>query len=159
MGVVRVSLPVERPADDVFHFAADQRNRCRLLPDNFTDIRMLTEQSTEPGARFAFTIRTDRDAYESVTELVATTPPISFIERTSDGAAAYQTEWRIVGAEGVAVVTMETSYPPSRGLLARWTDRLLGQTALRRGMMLELVRLKQALEGGGGGGGAAAGQR
>src|ERR671932_115489 len=100
MPTVRVSLAIDRPPAEVFLFAVDQRNRARLLPDNFTAFRPLTDSRDAPGARFTFTIQTDRGAYASVTELVAVDAPAGFDERTTDGAAAYDTSWRFSARGG-----------------------------------------------------------
>ncbi|MBI2761852.1 MAG: hypothetical protein HYX51_10560 [Chloroflexi bacterium] len=75
MDSVRAEVRIARPAPEVFAFLADQRNRARLLPDNFTDVRVLTPGVSGVGARFTFTIRTDRGAYDSETELIAKTKP------------------------------------------------------------------------------------
>ena len=146
MGSVSVDIVIARPLEDVFAFAADQHNRARLLPDNFTDARVLTGHSSGVGARLAFTIHMDSGSYDSITEIVAHEPPHSFRERTRDADTIYETEWRFAAAEGGARVVMESHFPDP----ARWTERLIqriaGRRLMRQSLMVELIRLKLALE-------------
>ena len=148
MSLVTATVEIARPVEDVFAYVADRRNRRRLLPDNFTDVRVLTEESTGPGARFAFTVHTDRGSYESVTELVSSEPPHTVVERTTDGDLTYETHWRFAPATGGAAVTMGTRYPPPASWMNRLLDRFVGQRALRQSLLVELLRLKHLLEEG-----------
>jgi hypothetical protein len=146
VGTISADIHINRPLADVFAFAADQHNRARLLPDNFTDARVLTPHSSGVGARLAFTIHMDSGSYESITEIVAHDPPHSFRERTRDEDTTYETEWRFTAAEGGTRVVMEQHYQDP----ARWTERLLqriaGRRLMRQSLMVELIRLKLELE-------------
>jgi len=147
VGSVWAEIHIDRPPEEVFAFAADQRNRARLLPDNFTDARVLTSHSSGVGARLAFTIQMDRGSYESVTEIVRHDPPHGFRERTTDADTIYETDWRFSPDAAGARVVLESRFPDP----ARWTERLIlrlsGRRLLRQSLMVELIRLKLALEG------------
>jgi hypothetical protein len=147
MRAVRVTVEVACPPEAVFAFAADRRNRFRLLPDNFTGFRLLTESPDAVGARFAFTVRTDRGAYDSVTELIAREPPRRLTERTMEGDYVYETVWSFAPADGGTAVTVEMRYPLPPGVINRLLDTLIGRRALRRSLLVEALRLKQAMEG------------
>ncbi len=145
MAVVRAAVEITGSAEAVFAAAADRRTRLRLLPDNFTHARLLTPHATGPGARFAFTIRTDRGAYESVTELIGYEPPAALVERTTQADTVYDVHWRFTPTPGGTRVELELHYRPGGGLV----ERLLGhfaRRALRHSLMVELVRLKQIVE-------------
>jgi hypothetical protein len=146
VGTISADIHIDRPLEEVFAFAADQHNRARLLPDNFTDAHVLTGHSSGVGARLSFTIHMDRGSYESISEIVAHEPPHSFRERTRDEDTTYETEWRFAVAEGGTRVMMEQHYQDP----ARWTERLIQRIAGRRlmhqSLMVELIRLKMALE-------------
>lgn len=146
MGTVAVEVVIERPVAEVFTFAADQRHRARLLPDNFTDVRLLTPHSTGLGVRLAFTIHMDRGSYESVSEIIVYDPPRTFTERTTDAAAVYETDWRFTSAAAGTRVTLATRYPDPPTRIARLLDRLAGRRMLRQSLLVELLRLKLALE-------------
>ena len=143
---VTATLRIERPVDLVYAAVADYRTRVRLLPDNFIDVRLLTDDSDVPGARFGFTVRTDRGAYASVTEMTSAEPPVHIAERTSDGSTTYDTAWQFVPEGPVTAVTLETRYEPPAGPLQGLLDRLFGQRALRHSLLVELVRLKRLVE-------------
>lgn len=146
MGSVSANVQIARPVEEVFAFAADQHHRIRLLPDNFTDVRVLTGHSSGVGARFAFTINTEGGSYDSITEMVAHEPPHCFRERTRDESTTYETEWRFTATESGTCVTMESRFPDP----ARWAERLIqrlaGRRLMRQSLMIELIRLKLALE-------------
>lgn len=146
MSVVKATVQIARPIDDVFAYAADQRNRGRLLPDNFAGFRLLTDAATGPGARFAFTIHTDRGAYDSLTEMIAAEPSVHFAERTTSGDFTYETHWRFTTRGTGTAVTVVMRYPPPAGWLNRLLDRFVGQRALRQSLLVELIRLKHLVE-------------
>jgi hypothetical protein len=146
VGSVRAAVRVERPVADVFPFAADQRNRGRLLPDNFSRVRVLSEHSVGVGARLAFTIETDRGSYDSVSEITAYDPPDTFAERGSDGTTSYETVWRFAAEGSGTRVSMAMSYPDSPRWTERLLDRLAGRRMLRHSLLVELTRLKLAME-------------
>lgn len=143
---VTAALRIDRPIGDVYAAVADYRTRIRLLPDNFTNVRLLTDADADPGARFAFTIHTDRGAYVSVTEMTAAEPPHHIAERTTSDDGAYETHWRFAPDGAETAVSLETRYIAPGGWLAGLLDRLFGQRALRHSLLVELVRLKQVLE-------------
>lgn len=145
MTVVHVALDIAAPTETVFAAAADRRTRLRLLPDNFTHARLLTPHATGPGARFAFTIRTDRGAYESVTELIGYEPPAALAERTTQEDTVYDVHWRFTPTPGGTRVELELHYRPSGGLV-EWLLGRFARRALRHSLMVELVRLKQLVE-------------
>jgi uncharacterized membrane protein len=147
MAVVRAAVEIARPAAAVFAVAADRRARLRLLPDNFTHPHLLTEHTTGPGARFAFTIHTDRGAYDSVTEIVGYEPPAAFLERTTQGDTVYDVHWRFTPVPDGTRVELELRYRPSGGPVA-WLLGRFARRALRYSLMVELVRLKQMIEAG-----------
>ena len=146
MPVVTAHVHITRPPGEVFAFAADRRNRGRMLPDNFTRFRLLTDTATGTGARFAFTLQTDRGAYDSVTELVDYQPPVRFAEETVSGDFTYHTDWRFAAHEDGTAVVAETRYPPPAGWLDRLLDRFIGRRAVHHSLLVELVRLKQLIE-------------
>lgn len=146
MSTVAAAVMIERPVDEVFRFAADQRHRVRLLPDNFSNVRLLSEQSSGLGARIAFTIHTDRGAYQSVSEIIAHDPPRAFAERSTDGDTTYESWWWFAAEGSGTRVTLETRYPDPRGWTNRLLHRLAGRRMLRHSLLVELVRLKLAVE-------------
>ncbi len=146
MSMVTAVVHISRAVDDVYSYVADLTNRRRLLPDNFVNVRVLTEHTSGPGARFSFTIESGEESYESVTETVSVTPPSSLTDRTTGGDLTYETRWRFVESNGGATVSLETTYPPPPGWFARLLDRIVGRRALEQSLLVELLRLKQLLE-------------
>lgn len=145
MAVIRAAAEIAGTVETVFAAVADRRTRLRLLPDNFTHAHLLTPHATGPGARFAFTIYTDRGAYESVTELIGYEPPVALVERTTQDDTVYEVHWRFTPLTNGTRVELELHYRPGRGL----GERLLGhfaRRALQHSLMVELVRLKQIVE-------------
>ena len=147
MPAVTAEIDIARPPGEVFTFAADRRNRARMLPDNFTAFRLLTDAATGAGARFAFTIQTDRGAYDSVTELIEYQPFARFAEETVSADSSYHTDWRFTAHGEGTTVLAETRYAAPAGWLNRLLDRLIGRRAVRHSLLVELVRLKQLIEG------------
>lgn len=145
MAVIQAAVEIAGTAEAVFAAAADRRTRLRLLPDNFTHARLLTPHATGPGARFAFTIHTDRGAYESVTELIGYEPPVALVERTTQGSTVYDAHWRFTPLANGTRVELELHYRPGGGLVERLLGRF-ARRALRHSLMVELVRLKQLVE-------------
>ena len=145
MATVTARVEIARPPSEVYAFVADAHTRRRLLPSNFTGFRLLTDGSTAPGARFAFTIETARGAYDSVTEYTDAAPPERLVERSSDADVTYETRWRFVASDDGTLVTTVTEYPVPSGWLARLTDRLFARRALQQSAQLELEKLKLAL--------------
>ncbi len=146
MRSVTATLRIERPIGEVYAAVADYRTRIRLLPDNFTDVRLLSDTTTGPGARFTFTLHTDRGAYVSVTEMTVAEPPHHIAERTTSDDGAYEAHWRFMPDGAGTSAGLETRYTPPGGRLAGLLDRLFGRRALRHSLLVELVRLKQMLE-------------
>jgi hypothetical protein len=144
---VRAEVRIARPRAAVFAFLADQRNRARLLPDNFTDVIVLTPGAGDVGARFIFTIHTDRGAYDSETELIANEPQSYLAERTTDSETTYETHWRLTEHENETLIIAETRYPRAGNLITRVFARTFGRRALQQSLLIELLRLKQAVEG------------
>jgi hypothetical protein len=146
VSTVSAEIHIDRPPAEVFEYASNQRNRGRLLPDNFSDFRLLSEHSAGLGARIAFTIHMDRGSYESITEVIGFDPPEHFVERTTDGDATYETHWRFTSQNGGTLVTSETRYAASPRWAARIIERLVGRRMMRQSLMVELIRLRLALE-------------
>jgi uncharacterized protein YndB with AHSA1/START domain len=146
VSAVRTAIMIARPIDEVFAYVANPRNRGRMLPDNFTDFRVLAAEDAGPGSRFAFTVRTDRGSYESVTETVVCEPPLHMTERTTDGEVTYETLWWFEPQGSATLVVVEIRYPAPGGWINRLLDWAVGQRAQRRSLMIELLRLKQLLE-------------
>ena len=140
------NLAIDRPLATVFAYAGNRHTRLLLLPDNFSGARVL-DGPEGVGARFAFTLQTDRGAYDSITEVIAWEPPRSFTERTNDGSTEYETAWSFAPSGEGTLVTLTTRYPAPARLLDRLIERLFAHKALRTSLLAELVRLKQRLEG------------
>ena len=145
------SLHIARPPAEVYAALADRRARMRLLPDNFAGARLATNAEAEaadaPGTRFAFTLHTDRGAYESVTELLSTDPSRTLVERTTDGEGnTYDTAWAVRGDGDGTLVTVETRYRVTGGVTGILLDRMFGRKAVGQGLLIELTKLKLRLE-------------
>lgn len=148
MNRTSVELAISAPVALAFAYAADRRTRITLLPDNFTPVRLLSDETAAVGARFSFTVHTDRGAYESVTEMTEYHPDTGFTERTTSPDITYETTWQFTaGEDGITIARTEMRYPAPSGFANRLLDRLVGQRALRHSLLVELVRLKQQLEG------------
>ncbi len=146
MPIASVERRIAAPIATVFAAVDSRRSRMRFLPDNFTGARLISDEAAGPGARFVFTVRTGRGAYESTTTVIAHEPPRFIIERTDDGETSYETRWRFAEAEEETQVRMETHYPRPRGLV-QWLLGPIARRALAQSMMVELIRLEQAVTG------------
>jgi hypothetical protein len=129
---------------EVFAFIADPHTRTRILPDNFSDVRVLVAGG--PGARFAFVIHTDRGAYASETETTTHHPPDHLVERTTERDTTYETHWRLTEQDGGTLLRAETWYQSPGGLMSRLLGRTFGRKALQQSLLVELLRLRDALE-------------
>lgn len=147
MTTVTASFAIDRPVGEVFAYAADRRNRREMLPDNFTDFELGDGPTEGLGATFRFTIRSGRGDAASETTIVAFNPPTSFTEQTRTGDYSYQTRWSFLPDCDGAIVHLTVEYPAPAGILNRLLDRGVARRALRRSLMVELVRLAAAIEG------------
>ncbi len=122
---VEAQIIIGCPRSEVFDRFSDRRARLRLLPDNFTDARLLDGPRSGEGARFTFTLRGGRGAYTSITEVVRCRRPETLVERTRDGETEYETSWRFDDEDGGTRtrVHVRMEYPRARGLAARLLDR------------------------------------
>ncbi len=143
---VTAGVEIALPIDQAFAAAGDRRRRMALLPDNFEAARLTSEHAEGIGARFEFTVTTDRGSYRSVTEVTAWTPPHAFSERTSDDVTTYDTHWSFAATDTGTRVSMRTEYTATGNPLLRLLTGRFERQALQQSLMVELLRLKQALE-------------
>ena len=143
---VSAELPINIGNPVIFSYVTDYRNRIRLLPDNFTGARVLPPYEPGPGARFAFAITTDRGVYESITRMEDWDPPHSLSERTSDGTTSYTTHWYFDPEGEGTRVRVETLYEPTGIRLLRLLTARFERRALEQSLLVELLRLREALE-------------
>jgi uncharacterized protein YndB with AHSA1/START domain len=146
MPAVNASIEIGRPPDEVFAAVADPETRRRLLPDNFTGYRVISETRSGPGTRTAFRIVTGEGAYESEIELAEWDPPRALTERAS-GESPYTMRWSFVPAGDGTRVAVEMDYRVEGTFLHRLVERWFARRALERSVLVELLRLKQLLEG------------
>lgn len=142
MPTVTVSLEIACPPAEAFAIVADPEQRRRLLPDNFTGFRVVSDQRAGPGTRTAFRIGTAAGEHETEIEVTAWDPPRLLIERAA-GESPYTMRWGFEpSGEGTrASVTME--YIVTGSVLHRLIERIFARRAIEQSAMLELLRLKQ----------------
>lgn len=143
---VEAEVDIDCSVEVAFATAGDRRRRIDLLPDNFDGARVTSEHTIGLGARFEFTVTTDRGAYRSVTDVTAWSPPHSFVEHTTDDASTYETHWSFLPAAAGVRVVMRTGYAPTGNPIVRLLLRRFEHRALQQSMMIELLRLKHLLE-------------
>lgn len=142
---ISAQLSISHPLERVFAVFGDRRRRLTLLPDNFAGARLLSDHSEGNGARFAFTVTTDRGAYRSVTEVIAWQPPHAVTERTDDGDNTYDAHWQFAPTDAGTLVSVRLEYTPAGNRLLGLLTRRFEQQALRQSLLLELYRLQQYL--------------
>lgn len=147
MARVSVALEVAAPPDAVFAWVAEPERRRRLLPDNFQDFRVLSQQSAGPGTRTGFTIITPHGEHDTEVEVASWEPPHALTERTL-GPDGYTLHWSFTAAGAGTRVTVTAEYPVTGSVLHRLIERLFARTALEQSLLVELTRLKTLAEGG-----------
>jgi hypothetical protein len=147
MARVSVALDVASPPEAAFVWVAEPHRRRRLLPDNFADFRIVSEQSGGPGTRTAFTIVTPHGEHPSEVEVAAWEPPRSLTERTL-GPDGYTLHWSFAPAGEGTRVTVTADYPVTGTVLHRLVERFFARKALEQSLLVELTRLKTLAEGG-----------
>lgn len=143
---VTAEIEVQRPPAEVFEAVADPATRRRLLPDNFRDFRVTSESSTGPGARSSFTIVTPEGAHQTEIEVSDWNPPHALTE-VALGPDGYTIEWHFDEIDAGTHVWVTQEYAVTGSVLHRLVDRWFARRALHQSLLVELMRLKQHLEG------------
>jgi uncharacterized protein YndB with AHSA1/START domain len=146
---VTAELEVAAPAEEAFAVVADPDRRRRLLPDNFSGFRVLSETRAGPGTRTAFRITTPQGDHETLIEVTDWNPPHSLTEQAI-GESPYSVRWTFTPAAGGARVTATMDYEVGGSPLHRLVERWFARRVLRQSLLVELLRLKELLAGGAG---------
>lgn len=147
MPQVEAALVIAATPTALFARVGDPEQRRRLLPDNFSGFERLTDGPPGLGTRYAFLIATPTGPDRQEVEITAWEPPHALTERTP-GPDGYTVTWRFVEGPGAgetrASALME--YRAAGSIMHRLLDRWFGRQALRQSMLVELLRLKAAVE-------------
>jgi len=146
MGEVVASIELERPPEEAFAVVADPAQRRRLLPDNFQDVRVVSETERGPGTVMRFTIAMPGSEHESEVAVTAWEPPRSLTE-AARGDSPYTMRWTFAPRDGGSSVTVRMTYTSTGSVLHRLVERWFGRRALEQSLMVELLRLKAIVEG------------
>ena len=142
-------VAVAAPAERAFAVVADPDLRRRLLPDNFTGFRGLSETRAGPGTRTAFRITTSQGDHETQIEITAWDPPHGLTEQAL-GESPYSVHWRFTPAGAGAHVSATMDYEVAGSFLHRIVERWFARRALQQSLLVELLRLRDLLAEGAG---------
>jgi ribosome-associated toxin RatA of RatAB toxin-antitoxin module len=143
---VIASIEIDRAPEDAFAVVADPVRRRRLLPDNFRDVRVISETQSGPGTRTSFRIVTPQGDHATEIDVIAWDPPRTLTEQAR-GTNPYTMHWRFEPAEHGARVSIEMDYAGEGTILHRLIERWFARRALEQSLLVELLRLKQIVEG------------
>jgi uncharacterized protein YndB with AHSA1/START domain len=146
MPAVTASIEIAAPPEQPFAVVADPQRRRRLLPDNFRDFRVVSETTSGPGTRTAFRIATPQGDHPSEIELTEWNPPHTLSERAL-GDSPYTIRWSFEPAPEGTHITARMDYTVSGTIFHRMIERWFARRALQQSLMVELLRLKAAVEG------------
>ena len=145
MPSVTAEVDVAAPPAEAFAVLADPERRRRLLPDNFTGFRVVSDVRSGPGTRMAFRIVTRQGAHESEVEVAAWDPPHALTERAL-GDSPYTVRWTFAPSETGTRVQATMDYTVAGSILHRLVERWFARRALEQSLLVELLRLKEMLE-------------
>jgi uncharacterized protein YndB with AHSA1/START domain len=146
MPKVTAAIEVAAPPADAFAVLADPDRRRRLLPDNFAGFRVVSEIRSGPGTRTAFRIVTPHGEHETEIEVADWDPPRALTERAL-GDSPYTVRWTFAPSEAGTRVTATMDYSVAGSVFHRLVERWFARRALEQSLLLELLRLKETLEG------------
>ena len=145
MPSVTAEMEIAAPPADAFAVLADPDRRRRLLPDNFTGFRVISDVRSGPGTRMAFRITTPHGAHESEVEVEDWDPPHALTERAL-GDSPYTVRWTFAPSEAGARVAATMEYVVAGSVFHRLVERWFARRALEQSLLAELLRLKEVLE-------------
>ncbi len=143
---------IRRPRSEVYAFLADVTTRPHLYGSNFTDFRVVSDSAIGAGAAFRYVLHFgEGEEVETRVQVAEAEPSRRLIEDADDGYVRYRTTWELADAAeelGSTAVNLRLDYQPSGGRAGLLLDWLFGRRALKQTYLVELARLKLALEGG-----------
>lgn len=145
MNVIRMSAFIRRPAEVVFHFHSDFRNR-PLWHDHVLSSELTTAEPIGMGSRFKTANKTLGRTLQTEETITAYDPPQSYRYELTAGPVHVISRQTFESQDGGTVVTTEIVFRPNGGLLASLAAGLI---AWRQGRHTKeaLLELKAYLEG------------
>lgn len=144
MGTVQVTIPIERPAGDVFDFITDL-DRMKSWSARLRETEVLHQEPGGTGSRIRQVYGEGGRGMVTEGEVTVYDPPAAWSLRFTGKNYTLAVEYRIRASERAACELTQTSDLEFTGLMKPLVELLFRMTARKR-MITDLAMLKALLE-------------